>query len=274
MRDRDGTGKFCNIYYNVLLNSYPLFIALIMKIICAGFPKTGSKSIAKALRDLGFTVFDFPEQVYDSPDFLDHWLDVFQNGTKPDVKRVYQNADVAVDMPGTFFYEEILGAFPDCKVILSVREEDSWVQSWVRQQEVFWATRSAFRAMLTQTGRKFEGIVFPYLTATLGSCNSKSTYVFRKRYRIHNHRVKSIVPADKLLVYNVKQGWKPLCDFLECEVPVVAFPHENIKAEITKAFLKTKMGRQMTWEVQRSVFAIGSVLAIVLITVLAICFNQ
>ena len=62
-----------------------------MKIICAGFAKTGTKSIAKALRYLGFTVFDWEEQMFD---FRDHWFDVFQNGAKPDVKRVYQNADV------------------------------------------------------------------------------------------------------------------------------------------------------------------------------------
>ena len=96
-----------------------------MKIICAGYAKTGTKSITKALRHLGFTVFDWAEQIFD---FVDDWVDVFQNGPKPDVKRLYQKADVCVDMPGTFFYEEILEAFPDCKVILSERDEDSWVK--------------------------------------------------------------------------------------------------------------------------------------------------
>ena len=110
-----------------------------MKIICAGAGKTGTKSIAKALRHLGFTVFDWEEQMFD---FLDHWVDVFQNGTKPDVKRVYQNADVCVDSPGNFFFEEILKAFPDCKVILSVREEDSWIESAVRHLELIGTLRS------------------------------------------------------------------------------------------------------------------------------------
>ena len=89
-----------------------------MKIICAGYGK------AKAVRHLGFNVFDWEEQTFE---FLYHWVDVFQNGAKPDVKRVYLNADACVDMPGCFLYEEILEAFPDCKVILSVREENSSV---------------------------------------------------------------------------------------------------------------------------------------------------
>ena len=70
-----------------------------MKIICVGMAKTGTKSISKALRHLGFTVFDWEEQVFD---FQDHWVDVFQNDAQPDVKRVYQNADAVVDNPGNF----------------------------------------------------------------------------------------------------------------------------------------------------------------------------
>ena len=252
-----------------------------MKIICVGYAKTGTKSIAKALRHLGLTVFDWEEQAFD---FLDHWVDVFQNGTEPDVKRVYKNADAAVDMPGTFFYEEIMEAFPDCKVILSEREEDSWIKSFVNQMELIYAAdvipsspSNMFRKMLSMfspTGKKMGYVGESYFDAFFGSRNPKSTYVFRKRYRIHNHRVKSIVPADKLLVYNVKQGWKPLCDFLACEVPTVPFPHENINSEITAKFPMTRFGRQVKWEVQRGVLAVGLVLVLIVAIFLVICLNQ
>ncbi|KAL9981468.1 hypothetical protein ACROYT_G010175 [Oculina patagonica] len=213
-----------------------------MKVICAGLGKTGTKSITKALQHLGYTVFDWEEQSFD---FLDHWVDVFQNGTRPDVERMYQNADAVVDMPGNFFYEEILEAFPDCKVILSEREEDSWVKSWARQLASILATRSEYVAMLSPTWRKMWYLYNAYVDAEFGSHNPKSTYVFRKRYRINHQLVKSNVPADKLLVYSVKQGWKPLCDFLECEVPAVPFPHENINAEITDTLPMTRWGRQV-----------------------------
>ena len=250
-------------------NSY--LKAVVMKIICAGLIKTGTKSITKALRHLGFTVFDWEEQTFD---FLDHWVDVFQNGTKPDVKRVYENADICVDVPGFFFFEEILEAFPDCKVILMVREEDSWVRSLSYHFEsVYAARRSKVAMLLSPTAKKMSYVGKAILNAAIGSSfsNYKSTYVFRKRYRIHNDRVKSIVPADKLLVYNVKQGWKPLCDFLECEVPTVAFPHENIKAEVISTVPATRYGQQVKREVHRGFFAISSVLVIIVGTVLAIC---
>ena len=136
-----------------------------MKIICAGFLKTGTKSIAKALRQLGFTVYDWEDQLFD---FLDHWVDVFQNGSKPDVKRVYQNADVCVDTPGNVFFEEILEAFPDCKVILSVREEDSWLGSLVRQIDSFNALRSKVESMLSPSTRKMQYVFYSFSNAALG----------------------------------------------------------------------------------------------------------
>ena len=175
-----------------------------MKVICAGMNKTGTKSISEALRQLGFTVFDFPQQL---PDFLDHWVDVFQNGAQPDAKRVYRNADAVVDIPGNLFWEEILEVFPDCKLILSERDEDSWVQSWVNQLQMIHAARATTSAViklkLSQTARKMTEVVDSCLTALLGSMNPKSTCVFRKQFRMHNHRVKSIVPPEKLLVFNV-----------------------------------------------------------------------
>ena len=96
-----------------------------MKIICVGIGKTGTTSISKALRHLGYTFFDWEEQVFD---FQDHWVDVFQNGAQLDVERVYQHADAIVDAPGNFFWEEILESFPESKVILSESEEDSWLK--------------------------------------------------------------------------------------------------------------------------------------------------
>ena len=221
-----------------------------MKVICAGMNKTGTKSITKALRHLGFTVFDWEEQIFD---FLDHWFDVFKNGAEPDVKRVCQNADAVVHMPGTFFWEEILDAFPDCKVILSERDEDSWVKSIVNHVEISQALKSRTAAILSPTARKTYYVVDSYVDALLGSRNTKSINFYRKRFRTHNHRVKSIVSPDKLLVYNVQQGWKPLCDFLGCEAPAVAFPHENIRnGEISKMSMSAARSnvkyRKMFWK--------------------------
>ena len=118
-------------------------------------------------------MFDWEEQTFD---FVDHWVDVFQNGAKTDVKRVYQHADACIDFPGVFLFEEILDAFPDCEVILSEREEDSWIESPVRQLNALAAVRSNVVIMLSQASRKMSYVFDSFLNAAYGSCNPKSTH--------------------------------------------------------------------------------------------------
>jgi len=75
-------------------------------------------------------------------------------------------------------------------------------------------------------------------------------------------------------VYNVKQGWKPLCDFLECDFPTIAFPHENIKAEITKTFMTGGYGQQVNREFQSGVVKIGLSLVVIVGVFLAIFLHH
>ena len=121
----------------------------------------------------------------------------------------------------------------DGMVILIVREEGSWIESVVRHCIHRMVYDPRLRLCHRQRRGKWSTSWIPSLVP-LDLLTSSPPMVLRKRYLIHNHRVTSIVPADKLLVYNLKRGWKPLCDFLECEVPTVTFPRENIEAEITK----------------------------------------
>ena len=104
-----------------------------MKIICAGLSKTGTKSLAKALRILGFTVFDFDEH-----DHCHHkCFDIYCEGKSPDFASMYKDVDAVTDLPPAFWFEEIYRAFPDVKVILSMRDnEEVWAHSWAKQNEL------------------------------------------------------------------------------------------------------------------------------------------
>ena len=139
------------------------------------------------------------------------------------------------------------------------------MKSAVNQVQVIEAVISRrFLCVLSPTSRKRFFVIYSVINALLGSANPKSAFILRKRYREHNHRVKALVPSEKLLVYNVKQGWKPLCDFLGCEVPTIAFPHESIKSEIAEApSSETRSGRQIIWEIQRAVIVIFSVIVVI-----------
>ena len=98
-----------------------------MKIVCAGCSKTGTKSLAEALRILGFTVFDHLEH-YEF--HFNEWEDIYCEGKIPDFVAMYRDIDPVIGLPAPFWFEEIREAFPDAKVILTLRDnEDVWVQS-------------------------------------------------------------------------------------------------------------------------------------------------
>ena len=60
----------------------------------------------------------------------------------------------------------------------------------------------------------------------------------RKVYDEHYAKVRSLVPKDRLLDYNVKQGWDPLVKFLGVEHPNIPFPKGNEKIVFVKRFQK------------------------------------
>lgn len=85
-----------------------------MKIIVAGSPKTGTKSMTSALTDLGYSVHDYLEQfMY----HYDEWMEILEGrGSVDDFKTMYKDVDAVVDAPAYLFWHEIHQAFPDAKV--------------------------------------------------------------------------------------------------------------------------------------------------------------
>ena len=200
-----------------------------MKIICAGLSKTGTTSIARALQVLGFTVYDWPEHITIHGD---EWLDIYLRGKLPDFASMYGDVDAVTDLPPAFWYQEIYQAFPDARVILTVRDnEDVWLKSWVKLTDLDQNLNgSGFVAKMLMRWclhRKYYTLIDVMNGAALGSLSPESTVLFKKKYREHNERVEAMIPRKKLLVFNVKEGWKPLCHFLGCEIPDQEFPWKN-----------------------------------------------
>ena len=145
------------------------------------------------------------------------------------------------------WYEEIHKTFPDAKVILSVRDsEEVWVKSWVQHNDLYlhlgFLQHIIFWYIAPYIVGGFDAILAREIDmAAYGSLCSESTLLFKKKYREHNERVQAIIPKEKLLMYNVKQGWKPLCEFLGCEIPEREFPRENVGDARAKKGIKTKL---------------------------------
>ncbi|XP_076822635.1 uncharacterized protein LOC143469006 [Clavelina lepadiformis] len=231
-----------------------------MKVICAGFPKTGTKTLYAALSDLGFAVFDFEENFLF---YRQEWFQVLSEGSNEDVfKRMYKDVDAVTDLPACYYWKEIHQAFPDAKIILSMRENgDVWWMSMKGQIKVLeentiyrlmtccCPTAMSMQFMMNELGRVVFGArpLWPWHLSYLKRTNGA---LMRKKYESHNADVLMCAPEAKLLVYHCKDGWGPLCKFLGVPVPDKPFPHKNVKGSVVaeKIAEKSKLIKRLQTE--------------------------
>ena len=151
-------------------------VSLIMKVICAGLSKTGTKTMTCALRDLGYNVYDFMENFT----YLgDEWRKILTTGgTTEDFRRMFENVDAVSDLPGAYYWDEIHKAFPDSKVstfaiIIELYLYIRWLRSFIsecfnfqivlmmRENEVVW-----YKSLMNQVkaGQNFIFRLMPYIS--------------------------------------------------------------------------------------------------------------
>ena len=228
-----------------------------MKVICAGLSKTGTTSLGNALRVLGYKVYDFPEH---ADIHGNEWLAIYRGEKTADFASMYEAVDAVTDLPAAFWYQEILEAFPDAKIILTVRDNDEvWVQSWVKHVQIFRELNVFSRLALAITKPLLLDLHSVTTHAVYGSQNPKATSLFKKKYNAHNERVQAVIPSEKLLVYNVKQGWGPLCQFLGVDVPSQEFPRENVGGSAARAGM-ARFCKELKQKIMFSIFPLLLVL--------------
>ena len=209
-----------------------------IRVIGAGFGRTGTTSLEAALERLGFGPCYSMEDSLESPDHAEAWL-AAARGEPVDWRALLQGYHSTLDWPAASFYAEIMEAYPGARVILTVRDPESWYESTLNT--IYGVPRSVFataalpllRLVAPRTRRATritEGVIWE---GTFSGRFEDREYAIGLFDR-HVEEVKERVPPENLLVYSVKQGWGPLCDFLGVEEPKgLPFPHLND----TKSFL-------------------------------------
>lgn len=213
-------------------------------IIGAGFPRTGTTTLKQSLEILGFQKCYHMKELLVKPDMLPLWLELDKTGNT-DWDTLYKGYAATVDFPGYPYYKAHMERYPDAKVILTVRPFESWYNS--------------IYSTIWQSGPQTPGEKFQLLSKMLFSSRLRKAFrcikyvkgfLWEKQFQgrftdkafveqvFHQHieEVKAFVPADKLLVYDVRDGWEPLCSFLGVPVPEAPLPHLN-KKEDFKAML-------------------------------------
>jgi hypothetical protein len=162
------------------------------------------------------------------PELLPAWQAAV-DGEPVDWNEVFDGWESTVDWPACTFWEQIWQTFPEAKVLLSVRDPEAWYASCLKS--IHASARAAGRGELE--GGSVE--VSPEAMKMINGLIWNGTFEGRfedKDFAIevmgaHNEDVKRKVPADRLLVYEITEGWEPLCEFLEVPVPDTPMPHLN-----------------------------------------------
>jgi hypothetical protein len=194
-----------------------------LRVIGAGFGRTGTSSLKLALEQIGFGPCHHMFELWEHPQQLPGWQ-AAARGEMPDWSEVFAGYESQIDWPGARFWRELADHFPDSKVILSVRDEDSWFES-VQSTIVPLARARALAGsehMRAVAEMAYEIIV----QQTFGGVLSDREHLV-SAFRRHNAEVQRTIPADRLLTYRVSEGWEPLCRFLDVAVPDSSFPHSN-----------------------------------------------
>lgn len=209
-----------------------------MKVIGAGFGRTSTMSIKVALEELGFGPCYHMTELLNRPDHVHLW-DAAVQGEPIDWDEVFKDYQSTLDWPGCGFYKELMEVYPEAKVILTVRDPESWYDSAVNNTYELWKTANA--ALLVSLSRPVVPEVMKALRmidnliwqGTFGGKFEDRQHAI-EAFERHIEEVKEYVPAGRLLVYDAKDGWEPLCEFLGVEAPDKPFPHLND----TKSFQK------------------------------------
>jgi hypothetical protein len=194
-----------------------------LKVVGSGLGRTGTKSMQTALNMLGFGPCHHMVEVFAHPESMALWVAASEG--KPVWDEIFKDYSSMVDYPGAAYWRQLADHYPDAKVLHTVRDPDKWFES--TQATIF----SQMNAAATSgTGDDMRSRFFGSFLGDLRPHLADRAYM-TDYFRRHTEAVKAAIPADRLLIFEVGEGWDRLCKFLGVPVPAEPYPSENSRAE-------------------------------------------
>ncbi len=194
-----------------------------LKVIGAGFGRTGTESLKRALETLGLGPTHHMYEVMDSPVQRERWNSFASTG-KVSWSELFEGFTSAVDWPSAAFWRQTMDFFPDAKVVLSHRPAEEWWNSF----------STTIRTALT-TGKDVGGLGHKVITEGVfgGNVDDKDHVI--GIYKASLEEVRRTVPANRLIDLPLGSGWEPLCTGLGVAVPNEPYPYGNSQSQFRAA---------------------------------------
>ena len=191
-----------------------------------------------ALEKLGFGKCYHMEELIMNPQGVGYWEDAME-GKGVNWEALFEGYQAIVDFPGSMYYKELSDYYPEAKVILGLRDPESWYTS--AYQTIFRVDpglslklRIGLQALYKRRAKDIIRII-RLIDQSLwknyfeGKFEDKAYAI--ERYNRHIVSVKEEIDPDCLLLHDPKEGWEPLCQFLNKEVPDEPYPRSNQGAD-------------------------------------------
>ncbi|PAA78196.1 hypothetical protein BOX15_Mlig019766g4, partial [Macrostomum lignano] len=211
-------------------------------VIGAGAPRTGTVSQKVALELLlGQPCYHMGEALgpQNSRRHIPMWIQAVESGlSKSLADEILGNYSACVDYPTASFYQELMQHYPNAKVILSVRDTSSWVESM--QTSILKAMHTMERfprplKWLLGIGQADKMIDAVFRREFGDNYNLADSEFMARRFEERNDSIRRVVPSERLLEFRVSDGWAPLCQFLNLPVPDKPFPRLNDRKQVERA---------------------------------------
>ena len=218
-----------------------------IELIGVGFGRTGTDSTKEALNQLGYPCYHMHEVLAQARTHLPFWVEVSRTppGTQHDWSRVFANYRATVDNPAACVWRELMEAYPDAKVLLTLHPKgpEAWYQSTIEtiyapEKRWQWKLMRAVLPPIRMMGQMTSGLIWNRFHENTMEDREQAI----ARYLRHIEDVKAAVPEDRLLVFKASDGWEPLCSFVGEPVPERPFPRTNDRAQMQKQLRKMEMG--------------------------------
>lgn len=205
-----------------------------LKIIGAGFGRTGTYSLKAALERLGFGPCHHMSEVIGDPGQIQLWSDVVDG--RSDYDRIFSGFCAAVDFPVAAYWQDVLAANPGAKVILSHRDAEDWFGSFSQTILPLILDRKAWPEHAKPWFEMIEKVI---IGEALNGCTDRDGIL--AAYRANEAAVRDLEAQGDALVFSVRDGWEPLCRFLGVPEPQEPFPKTNARADF---FASVKTGTE------------------------------
>ena len=224
-----------------------------IQIIGAGFPRTGTTTLKKSLEILGYSKTYHMKELLVNPWYLKYWTRLRDTGTTQ-WEELYSGYQATVDFPCYPWYKEHLEKYPEAKVILTIRDFDSWYESVMKTvytagpQTPGEKIKMLLKMLASSRVRQVIKCIKFFKSCFFGGqfqdhfCDKEFA---RTVWDEHIAEVKASVKPENLLIYDVRQGWDPLCEFLDLSIPEQELPHLNKKENFRKMMPQLMKGNMV-----------------------------